>query len=190
MISVVEETTVCAEVRRTVGMVRTALISYEKTWRSLLTANQIAMEAAPNTSVGGLGYRSPDFGENIQLIDVDILLLDLGTARGTRWGVVRDRLGTVADNLGIVVVRDPGRTPQVNAARDLDRTLQVNAARYLDRILQVNDVRDPDRILQVNVVRDPGRILQANVRELGNFERTRTHLATPPRQRPLLKDGS
>lgn len=45
--------------------------------------NQIViMEAALNTAVGELDYRSPDFDENIRLVDVDT---DLGTPRGTLW---------------------------------------------------------------------------------------------------------
>lgn len=147
---------VSAKVRCTVVMVRIVLIFYERTWRSLLTANRIAMEVVPNTAVGELGYRSPGFGENTQLIDVGLLCFDLDTARGTQWGdvdIVRG-LGTVAGSLD-TVARDP------------------------ERVLQVNVVRDPDRTLPVGFVRD-----------LENFENTRTQLATPPRQRPLLRDGS
>lgn len=115
------------------------------------------MEVAPNTAVGELGYRSPGFGENTQLIDVGLLCFDLDTARSTQLGDVD------------IVVHGPG-----------------TVAGSLDTV-----ARDPERVLQVNVVRDPDRTLPVNsVRGLENFERTRTQLATPPRQKPLLEDGS
>ncbi|KAL0635367.1 hypothetical protein Q9L58_005665 [Maublancomyces gigas] len=115
------------------------------------------MPVVPNTAVGELGYRSPGFGENTQLIDVGLLCFDLDTARGTQWEDVD------------IVVRGPG-----TVAGSLD-----TVARDPEHVLQVNDVRDPDRTLPVDFVRD-----------LENFENTRIQLATPPRQRPLLKDGS
>lgn len=125
---------VSAEVRCIVGMVRIVLISYEKTWRSLVIVNRIAMEVAPNTAVGELGYRSPGFGENIQLVDVGLLCFDLDTARGTQWGdvdiVVRGP-GTLAGSLD-TVARDTGRVLRVNVVRDPDRTLLVNLVRDLE----------------------------------------------------------
>lgn len=100
------------------------------------------MEVVLNTAVGELDYRSPDFDENIRLVDVDT---DLGTPRGTLWWVV-----------DIVVRGRPGTVPG-----SLD-----------------------------TVARDPGRTLPATaVRDLANFERTRTQLATLPRQKPLSRDG-